>query len=157
MRAARLLLWTADALLIAVGVFCALLLTVRFVVFPQVESRRAQIVAALSSRLGEPVEIDAIDTGWDGWNPKLSIRGFKVGDAAHPVLDLPRVDMVIAWTSLPLLDVRLKELALQGPRLALRRDAAGRRRASHDGNAGRGARWTRERLSWWRIMTRSRA
>src|SRR5437763_10576150 len=130
LRVARLLLWTADALLIAVGVFCALLLTVRFVVFPQVESRRAQIVAALSSRLGEPVEIDAIDTGWDGWNPKLSIRGLRIRDRANsaeePLLDLPRVDLIVAWTSLPFLEFRLRELIVDGPKLSIRRDADGR-------------------------------
>src|SRR5207248_9066373 len=95
-----------------------------FVVFPQVESRRAQIVAALSSRLGEPVEIDAIDTGWDGWNPKLSIRGLRIRDRANPaeepLLDLPRVDLIVAWTSLPLLEFRLRELVVDGPKLSVR-------------------------------------
>ena len=130
-RAARLLLWTADALLIAIGVFCALLLIVRFVVFPQIESHRADIVAVLSNRLGESVEIDAIATGWDGWNPKLSIRGLRIRDRANPdepLLDLPRVDLIVAWTSLPLLDFRLRELVVDGPKLSIRRDAGGRLR-----------------------------
>ena len=42
-----------------------------------------------------------------------------------PLLELPRVDLIVAWTSLPLLDLRLKELLIEGPRLAIRRDAAG--------------------------------
>ena len=132
LRAARLLLLVADAVLIAVGLFCALLLVVRFVVFPQVESHRAEIVAALSARLGEPVEIDAIGTGWDGWNPKLSIRGLRIldraGSTGEPLLDLPRVDLIVAWTSLPLLEFRLRELVVDGPKLSVRRDAAGRLR-----------------------------
>src|SRR5262245_34041732 len=78
LRAARLLLWFADAVLIIVGIACALLLAVRFVVFPQIESRRLDIAAALSKRIGQPVEIDSIATGWDGWNPKLSVRGFRI-------------------------------------------------------------------------------
>src|SRR5438105_8479025 len=116
LRAAQLLLLVADAMLIAVGLFCALLLIVRFIVFPQVESRRPEIVAALSARLGEPVEIDAIATGWDGWNPKLSIRGLRIrehaGTSDEPLLDLPRVDLIVAWTSLPLLEFRLSELVV---------------------------------------------
>jgi len=132
LRAAKLLLLVADAVLIAVGVFCALLLIVRFIVFPQVESRRAEIVAVLSERLGEPVEIDAIGTGWDGWNPKLSIRGLRIrehaGGSDEPLLDLPRVDLIVAWTSLPLLEFRLRELVVDGPKLSIRRDAGGRLR-----------------------------
>ena len=133
-RAARLLLWVADALWIAIGVFCALLLIVRFVVFPQIESHRGAIVAALESRLGEPIEIDSIGTGWDGWNPKLSIRGFRIRDRAspadEPLLDLPRVDLIVAWTSLPFMEFRLRELVVDGPKLSIRRDASGRLRVA---------------------------
>src|SRR5205823_7047844 len=97
---------------------------------PQVESHRAEIVAALSARLGEPVEIDAIGTGWDGWNPKLSIRGLRIldraGSTGEPLLDLPRVDLIVAWTSLPLLEFRLRELVVDGAKLAIRRDPDGR-------------------------------
>ena len=32
--------------------------------------------------------------------------------ASSPLLDLPQVELVVAWTSLPLLDLRLKELVL---------------------------------------------
>ncbi|HEY3177834.1 MAG TPA: YhdP family protein [Casimicrobiaceae bacterium] len=130
LRAARLLLLIADAVLVVIGLFCALLLIVRFVVFPQVELHRADIVAALSARIGESVEIDAIDTGWDGWNPKLSIRGLRIRDrtdrSREPLLDLPRVDLIVAWTSLPLLEFRLRELVVDGPKLSIRRDAGGR-------------------------------
>src|SRR5438270_59802 len=98
LRAVRILLFIADALLIGVGAFCALLLVVRFVVFPQVESRRGEIVAALSARVGAPVEIDSIGTGWDGWNPKLAVRGLRIRDrtaaSEEPLLDLPRVDLI---------------------------------------------------------------
>ena len=114
---------------IAVGVFCALLLALRLIVLPQLESRSADIAHLLSLRIGQPVQIDELITGWDGWNPKLSIRGFRVRDAARGnevLLELPRVDMLVAWTSVPLLDLRLKELLIEGPRLALRRDPAGR-------------------------------
>ncbi len=78
--------------------------------------------------IGQPVEIDSIVTGWDGWNPKLSIRGFRVLDRAgkrSTLFELPRVDLVVAWTSLPLLDLRLKELLIDSPRLSVRRDGAG--------------------------------
>ena len=76
------------------------------------------------------MEIDAIATGWDGWNPKLSIRGFRIRDAsaegAVPLLELPRVDLIVAWTSLTLADLRLREMIVEGPMLAVQRDPQGR-------------------------------
>jgi uncharacterized protein YhdP len=126
--AVRLLRITADTIVLLVALCCALLLLVRLVVFPRIEAHHEAIAAALEARIGQPVAIGRIVTGWDGWNPKLSIRGFSVADPrnpAVPVLQLPRVDMVIAWTSLPLLELRLRELAIIGARLGVRRDAAG--------------------------------
>ncbi len=43
----------------------------------------------------------------------------------EPVLDLPRVDLVVSWTSLPFLDLRLKELSIDRPQLSVRRDVHG--------------------------------
>ena len=83
-------------------------------------------MAKLSSELGQPVAIAAIETGWEGWNPRLTIRGVQVHDRDHPdqppLVDLPRVDLVVSWTSLPLLDLRFKQLAIDRPQLAVRRD-----------------------------------
>ncbi len=115
--------------LVAIAAFCVLLLAVRFVVFPRVEDYRDDLVATLSRQLKAPVEIDALATGWDGWNPKLVIRGFRIRSSvspdAAPVLELPQVDLVVAWTSLPLVDLRLKRLSVEQPRLSIRRDRAG--------------------------------
>lgn len=126
----RLLRVAGTLVLASVVLMSVLLLAVRFVVFPRVESWRPDIAEALSQKIGVPVEIDSIGTGWDGWNPKLSIRGFRLRDRAgamiRPLVELPRVDLVVAWTSLPLFELRLKEIFVEGPRLSVRRDAAGR-------------------------------
>ena len=90
------------ALLVAAGAFFALLLAIRFVALPQIESRRGDIAHWLTARVGQPVEIDDVETGWDGWNPKILVRGFRVRDRQHDngvLLELPRVDLLIAWTS----------------------------------------------------------
>lgn len=124
--ALRIALWTG---IIIVGAFCVLLLGVRFVVLPQVESHRDDLARWLAARIGQPVSIVSVTTGWNGWNPRLSILGLRVGAAtpeAPALLDLPRVDLVVAWTSLPLLDLHLKELAIDSPRLFVRRDVRGR-------------------------------
>jgi uncharacterized protein (TIGR02099 family) len=120
----------AGVLLVAGFAFLALaLLAVRYLVFPHVEEYRDTLKAMLARELGRPVEIASLSTGWDGWNPKLVIGGFRVGgDAAgaeSPLLDLPQVQLIVAWTSLPLFELRLKELVVERPQLAVRRDAFG--------------------------------
>ncbi len=109
--------------------FALVLLAVRLVVFPQVESQRERIAAMLSAQLDRPVEIGGIAAGWDGWNPKLVLTNFRVRDRVEasetPLLDLPEVDVTLSWTSLPLMELRLKQLVIERPRLAVRRDRGG--------------------------------
>ena len=129
-RAARIFRLLSAAAVTAFAIFCVLLLVIRLVVFPRINDYRERIVATLSAELGQPVAIEAIDTGWQGWNPQVTIRGLQIHDrdrpAGGPVLDLPRVDLVVSWTSLPFLDLRLKELSIDRPQLAVRRDERGR-------------------------------
>ena len=126
-RALRVVRFLTVLLVAGFAAFCVLLLLLRHVVMPQIPAHRAEIAELLSRRIGAPIEIDAIATGWDGWNPKLVIDGFRVRASADApsVLDLPHVELVAAWTSLPLLQLRLKHLAIERPALAVRRDADG--------------------------------
>ncbi len=102
----------------------------RFVALPQIEAHRDDIAGLLSRQLGLPVEIDAIATGWDGWNPEVTVRGLRVRDrgglATLPLLELPSVSGVVSWTSLPLVRLTFKELSIERPRLSIRRDTTGR-------------------------------
>ncbi len=128
--AVRLLRITGTVIVTAVVLFLALLLAVRYVVFPSLDDHRDRIAAALTSELGQPVSIEGIAGGWDGWNPRLTIRGVAVRERtrpdAAPVLLLPQVDLTVAWTSLAAMKLRLRELAIERPQLSLRRDKEGR-------------------------------
>jgi uncharacterized protein (TIGR02099 family) len=128
--AVRLLRFTGTVIVTAVVAFLALLVAIRYLVFPALDEYRDYIAAALSRDLGQPVRIAAIEGGWDGWNPRLSIHGFAIRDKADPdgppVLLLPQVDLSVAWTSLVALKLRLRELSIERPQLAIRRDKAGR-------------------------------
>lgn len=120
----------AYAAVACAGVACALLLALRFVVLPNVEAQRDAIAGWIAGQIGHPVEIDAIVTGWDGWNPEIAVHGLRVRDAAGamatPLIELPSVTGVVSWTSLVFADLRLRELAIDRPRLAIRRDVQGR-------------------------------
>ncbi|HLX31078.1 MAG TPA: YhdP family protein [Casimicrobiaceae bacterium] len=127
-RLDRVARFAAKAVVVGFGAFFVLLLGIRVLAYPQLAAHRDDIAHWLSQRIGQPVTIDDIVTGWDGWNPRLSIRGFRVQerDVRTPLFELPRVDLVVAWTSLPRLDLRLKELEIDSPRLSVRRDVNGR-------------------------------
>jgi uncharacterized protein (TIGR02099 family) len=128
--AVRLLRITGTVIVTAVVVSLSLLLAVRYLVFPVIEDHRDRIAGMLTRDLGQPVSIEGIAGGWDGWNPRLSIRGFAIRDRANPegppVLLLSRVDATVAWTSLFALKIRLRELSIDRPELAIRRDGSGR-------------------------------
>jgi uncharacterized protein (TIGR02099 family) len=106
--------------------FAALVLALRFWLLPGIESYRADIVAATSRALGAPVKIGAIEAGWLGLRPQVSLFDVRIQDAqGREALVLPVVDNVIAWRSLLVGDLRLHSLAIDRPRLAVRRDPAG--------------------------------
>ena len=133
LRASGLARIAGFTVVMAVTLFCAILLAVRFVLFPQIASHRVDIAAMLSRELGANVEIDTIRTGWQGWNPEIVVGGFRVrsaaidaGEAGQPQIELPEVRGVVSWTSLLTADLRFRELVIERPLLAARRDAAGR-------------------------------
>ncbi len=126
-RVRRLARACGALVVLGFAAFCVLLLLLRYVVMPQVPAHRDAIAGFLSHRIGAPVTIDALATAWDGWNPKLVIDGFRLRDpqGTQSVLELPHVELVAAWTSLAVLQLRLKALAIERPMLAIARDADG--------------------------------
>ena len=126
--------WWRSALraiwvLVQVGivVFALLLLGLRYVALPRLERNIDIVTRVLSQEIGQPVEISSLDTGWDGWNPRVDIHGLRVLDRENgsASVTLPHVHLVAAWTSLVALDLRLKELVIDGPELAIKRDPNG--------------------------------
>src|SRR3954466_1024830 len=119
-RATEVLAWTAFF------VFAALALVVRFWVLPDIERYRGDIVTAVSAAMGRPVRIGAIDAGWDGLRPQIGFSDVHILDRdGREALVLPRVENVVAWSSLLHGELRLHSLAVEAPRLVVRRDAAG--------------------------------
>ena len=126
------LLTTARAirvlLLAAIVAFCLLLLAVRFVAFPRLENNRDGLTQLLERQIGQPVEIDALATGWDGWNPRVELKGVRILErgAGAPAMVLPALRLTVAWTSVFFFDLRFKELTIDQPQLSVRRDTAGK-------------------------------
>jgi uncharacterized protein (TIGR02099 family) len=141
-RAIEVLAWTAFF------VFAGLALALRFWVLPDIERYRGEIVSRVATAIGRPVQIGAIDAGWDGLRPQIGFSDVRIMDRdGREALVLPRVENVLSWRSLLHLELRLHSLAIEAPRLTVRRDPAGAlyiaglKLASDPGDGGRGADW----------------
>src|SRR5690349_7414627 len=104
----------------------ALVLGLRYGVLPQVERYRAEIVESVSHTVGLPVRIGRIEAEWNGLRPQLNLSDVRIYDAeGREALQVSSVENILSWRSLAHGDLRLHALHVEGPKLTVRRDAAG--------------------------------
>ena len=119
-RALEVLAWTAFF------AFAVTLLALRFWILPRVTQHGDEIAAAAARAIGQPVKIGAIEAGWLGLRPQISLSNVRILDAeGRDALVLPSVENVISWRSLLHWELRLHALVIDGPRLTVRRDPGG--------------------------------
>ena len=121
-------LWRAIEALawIAFFVFATLVLALRFWLLPDIEHYRGDIVAAIERSVGLPIKIGGIEAGWLGLHPRVSLSDVRLYDhQGREVLALPSIRNVVSWRSLLYGQIRLHSLAVDGPRLDVRRGADG--------------------------------
>jgi len=107
--------------------FCALFLTLRYAVLPNIDHYKPDIERVATRALGQPVSIGAVRASWHGLRPHLALTGVVVHDGAgRAALTLPAVEGTVAWWSAAVGGLRLNDLEITGPDLDIRRDAAGR-------------------------------
>lgn len=109
----------------AVIAVCIVALAFKFWVMPNISGYQGMLEDAASKAVGQPVRIGALEADWHGVNPRVVLRDVRMTPPVGAPLVLPRVEAVLSWLSLPLLDARLARLNLERPRLAAHRDAAG--------------------------------
>src|SRR5688572_22869414 len=122
-RVARAIEFAAWALFF---LFAAVVLALRFWLLPDIERYREDIVAAVSQAIGLPVRVGAIEAGWLGLRPQVTLSDVRISDAqGREALVLPSVENVLAWRSLLRGELRLHRVAIDKPRLGITRDRAG--------------------------------
>ena len=104
----------------------ALIIALRYWLLPDIERYRAEIVNVISESIGMPVRIGAISASWYGLRPQVKLTDLRVYDLdGREVLVLPAVENVVSWRTLATGGFQLHSLAIDAPRLAVRRGKSG--------------------------------
>ncbi|MRR49611.1 MAG: TIGR02099 family protein [Rhodocyclaceae bacterium] len=123
-RLGRVLAWSLLGLYFG---FCLLFLTLRYAVLPQIENYRGDLEREISKSLNLSVSISQVVADWQGLRPRLALHGISIRDAeGRQALRLENVEVVLAWSSLAVMEPRLHRLEIVAPQLLVRRDAAGK-------------------------------
>ncbi|RXZ38037.1 TIGR02099 family protein [Oxalobacteraceae bacterium CAVE-383] len=114
-------------LLLAYFIFCALFLTLRYVVLPHIDEYKGTIERVASSAIGNPVTIATVGASWDGFRPRLSLKDVVIHDrSGASALTLPEVSASISWQTVLVGDLRFHTLTITQPDLSILRDTDGR-------------------------------
>ncbi|ABE50012.1 YhdP family protein [Methylobacillus flagellatus] len=119
-RAALALLW------FAIIAFSIIVLSLRYLVLPNIGDYREHIAGKVSEALGQTVTIKQLHASWSGLNPHLSLRDIDIYDAEQRVaLSFEHIEASLSWLSILLLEPRLSSLVIHDPALSIRRDTDG--------------------------------
>lgn len=122
----RALVMLFKLLVLAYFIFCALFLTLRYALLPNIDRYKGTVEQVVTRVVGRPVFIGTIVADWHGLNPRLMLSEVvihnRTGDVA---LRLPRVSATVSWLSVPTAGLRLTALEILRPDLEIERDAEG--------------------------------
>ena len=112
-----------------------MLLTLRYVVLPNVEGYQGDIISRVATASGMDVSAAAIRGGWSGMRPFVELEDVVFREiagststshaAGTEALRLPRMTAALSWWSLLVGQIRLADVNLIGPELALSRGKDG--------------------------------
>src|SRR3981081_2545834 len=111
---------------IAYFIFCALFLTLRYAVLPNIDHYKVDIERMASDAIGEPVSIATIHASWRGLGPHLMLNNVVIyNKAGEQQLSLPKVSTTLSWWSVVVADLRFHTLEIDRPDVDIERDVQG--------------------------------
>lgn len=133
---------------VAYFIFCALILGLRYIVLPNIDSYKPDVEKMASAAIGNKVSIADIGASWSGLHPKLSLDTVVIHDkSGNPALTLPKVSATLSWWTIVVGELRLHQLEISRPDMDVRRDADGKLYVAGitvdmgKGGDGKGADW----------------
>lgn len=118
------LLWRIALLLVVLAL--AIVLLVRFVLWPQAHEARQWLEQRASTALHANFTIGQLDTFWDGWHPAFRARDVRAVDGQQRMLlEAGTLDGTLAWQSLAGLSLQFANLTATRTDVLIRRTAEG--------------------------------
>jgi uncharacterized protein (TIGR02099 family) len=106
---------------------CIAYLSVRYVLWPRLDTWRPELVEQVGRQLGVDLTVAALHPGWDGLSPTLALDGLRItGGDGEPRLEVASAYVRVSWRSLMGGSPRLAALRLDGPSVVVERLAPGR-------------------------------
>jgi uncharacterized protein (TIGR02099 family) len=103
-----------------------LVLGLRYVVLPQVESFRPRIEAAISEKIHAQVSIGKLTPHWVSFQPGVEVSDLTIrGNDGHLALSIPHASATVSWSTLWKLKPILSSLIVDQPDLLVERNDDG--------------------------------
>ena len=104
-----------------------LVLALRYLLLPNVETFRDDIERMASQALGQTVRVERLSANWEGIRPELHLWGVKVLDAqGRETLGFREINALFSWQSVVFLEPHFQRLHVDGPMVTIERDPRGR-------------------------------
>ena len=101
-------------------------IAIQFLVLPNINEYKDEIAAYASESAKQKIVIGHIKTGWQGFNPHLTLSNIDIYDSQNrPALQLKNTEVALSWLSIPMFEPHLAELIIRAPELTIRRIASG--------------------------------
>lgn len=114
-------------LLLLWGLMLAAWLLLHWAILPQLDNWRPAIERQASRTIGAPLRIGRLDVQSAGWVPSFDLHDLRLYDPqGREALRLARVQASLSPRSLLQLQLRFRQVVVDGAQLDVRRDAAGR-------------------------------
>jgi uncharacterized protein (TIGR02099 family) len=119
--------WRKRALILCGLVLASLLighLSIRFIIWPQIEKSKASIERLISARIGADVTMDDLRVSWTGIRPDFEIDGLRFNgpDKSQPLLQITKIRGELSWNSFYHLTPYFHELYFENAQIYTQRD-----------------------------------
>lgn len=128
LKKSLLWLWRATFWLIVATLSVMLIaaITIQFWLMPNIGRYKNDIAQFASQAANQKITIGHLEADWDGIHPHLMLGDIRLFDAQDRIaLEFKKIDVLVSWLSVPLLQPYLAQLSIHSPDLIIRRLTTG--------------------------------
>jgi len=102
-------------------------IVVRYIIWPQVESRKDQLTSIISEQLEINAHIGSLKTHWENFHPAFEIQDirFTKKNSSENLLDIPKITGTLSWESLWVRQPLFEDLSAENISIKVQRNKDG--------------------------------